>query len=336
MKLNILLVSLLGIFLCTGAFSQIPSFSITKTYPIKSPGGWDYIAVNNHKIYTSHSTQVNILDENSGDSVGFIPGTTGVHGIAFCNELQKGYTSNGRLNNVFVFDLLTHQVLKTIATGGNPDAITYESFSKKIITCNGRGKSLSVIDPIKDVIIATIDLGAKPEEAASNGKGKLYVNLEDKNEIAEIDMKTFTVLNRWSIAPGESASGLAYDKKTDRLFAVCENKMMIVVNAANGKVITSLPIGEGCDGVVFDEEENLAFASCGEGNITVVKEKNANSFAVVQNIKTKPSARTIAIDPANHTLFLPAAEVEPEDPNAAPNTRRKIVPGSFQVLVVEQ
>ena len=322
-------------FLFISAFSQTTSFKVIKSYPIKSSGGWDYIAVNNHKIYASHGTQVNILDENTGDSISIIPGTTGIHGIAFYNKLNKGYTSNGRLNNVFVFDLVTNKILKTIATGENPDAITYESFSKKIITCNGRSKTLSIIDPINDTVIATIELDAKPEEAVGNGKGKLYVNLEDKNEIAEIDLKTFKVLNRWSIAPGESATGLAYDKKTNRLFAGCDNKMMAVVNAENGKVIKTLPIGEGCDGVVFDKSKNLVFASCGEGLITVVKVKNANSFDVVQTVTTKPSARTITIDEATSILFLPAADLKPADPNAAPHTRRSFVPGSFQVLVVK-
>ena len=326
---------LIGTLLSSIVFSQTTSFKVVKTYPIKSSGGWDYIAVNDHKLYVSHGTQVNILDENSGDSIGIIPGTTGVHGIAFDNDLHKGYTSNGRLNNVFVFDLSTNKILKEIPTGENPDAISYEPFSKKIITCNGRSKSLSVIDPEKETVIATIELDAKPEEAVSDGKGKLFVNLEDKNQIAEVDMKNYTVLNRWSIAPGESATGLALDKKTNRLFAGCDNKMMVVVDATNGKVITSLPIGDGCDGVVFDEKKDLVFASCGEGIMTVIKEKNANNFQVIQSVATQQTARTIALDPTNNVLFLPAANLEPADPNAT-SRRRSYVPGSFKVLVVKE
>lgn len=326
---------LIGTLLSSAVFSQNTSFKVVKTYPIKSSGGWDYIAVNNHKIYVSHGSQVNILDENSGDSIGIIPGTTGVHGIAFDTDLHKGYTSNGRLNNIFVFDLSTNKILKEISTGENPDAISYEPFSKKIITCNGRSKSLSVIDPEKETVIATIDLGAKPEEAVSDGKGKLFVNLEDKNQIAEVDMKNYTVLNRWPITPGESATGLALDKKTNRLFAGCDNKMLIVVDATNGKVITSLPIGEGCDGVVFDENKDLVFASCGEGTMTVIKEKDASNFQVVQSVPTQQTARTIALDPTNNTLFLPAANLEPADPNAT-SRRRTYVPGSFKVLVVKE
>ena len=326
---------LIGTLLSGTVFSQTTSFKVVKTYPIKSSGGWDYIAVNDHKLYVSHGTQVNILDENSGDSIGIIPGTTGVHGIAFDNDLHKGYTSNGRINNVFVFDLSTHKILKEISTGENPDAISYEPFSKKIITCNGRSKSLSVIDPEKETVIATIELDAKPEEAVSDGKGKLFVNLEDKNQIAEVDMKNYTVLNRWSIGPGESATGLDLDKKTNRLFAGCDNKMMVVVDATNGKVITSLPISDGCDGVVFDENKDLVFASCGEGIMTVIKEKNANNFQVVQSVATQQTARTITLDPTNNVLFLPAANLEPADPNAT-SRRRSYVPGSFKVLVVKE
>ena len=317
------------------SFSQGNTHKVIKTYSIPSNGFWDYIAVNNHKVYVSHGTQVNILDENSGDSVGVIPGTTGVHGIAFDNELHKGFTSNGRLNNVFAFDLTTNKVLNQIPTGQNPDAISYEPFSKKIITCNGGSKSLSVIDPVNSKVIATIELNGKPEEAVSNGKGKLYVNLEDKSEIAEVDMKSFKVLNRWPIAPGESATGLAMDTKTDRLFAGCDNKMLVVVNPKNGKVVASLPIGEGCDGVVFDIKDKTVYASCGEGIITAIKEKDEDKFAVAATIPTLRSARTIAIDQASHTLFLPAADIEPPAPGADEHARRKMIPGSFKVLVVQ-
>ena len=334
MQTKFLFSLLCASFLCGAAFSQT-SYKVVKTYLIKSSGGWDYIAVNNGKVYVSHGTQVNVLDEKSGDSVGVIEGTTGVHGIAFDNDLHRGYTSNGRLNNVFVFDLATNKVLNQIATGENPDAISYEPFSKKIITCNGRSKSLSVIDPQTNSVVATIDLGGKPEEAVSNGKGKLFVNLEDKSQIAEVDMKDYKVLNRWPIAPGESATGLALDKKTNRLFAGCDNKMLIVADATNGKVITSVPIGDGCDGVVFDPSNGLVFASCGEGLMTVIKEKDANHFDVAQTVSTQTTARTIALDPAKNTLFLPAATLAPADPNAT-TRRRSFVPGTFKVLVVKE
>ncbi len=322
-----------SIFISSSCLSQ--SKKVIKTHKIGGEGGWDYIALNDHKLYVSHSTHVNIIDENSGDSLGIIEGTTGVHGIAFDNELKRGYTSNGRLNNVFVFDLSTNKILKEISTGNNPDAIMLEPYSKKIITCNGGGKSLSIIDPETYSVVATIELNGKPEEAASDGKGKLYVNLEDQSQIAVVDMKTFKVLHRWPIAPGESATGLAIDTKTNRLFAGCDNKLLMVINSNNGKVVTSLPIGDGCDGVVFDKDEKMIYTSNGEGNVTAIKEKDEDKFMVVETIPTRESARTLTIDPATHTLYLPSAQFEPLEKGAAENQRRKITPGSFAVVVVQ-
>jgi Uncharacterized conserved protein len=311
-------------------------YKVAKTFHIESPGGWDYIAVNKGKIYVSHGTQVNILDETTGDSLGFIPNTTGVHGIAFDNALNRGYTSNGRLNNVTVFDLATNAIIAQVATGVNPDAIMFEPFTKKIITNNGRSKNLSVIDPVTNDVVATVDVSGKPEEAASDNEGKLYVNIEDKSEIAVIDLKTFTVIAHWPLSPGTAPTGLAIDRKTKRLFSTCsDSKQLVVMDATNGKIIDKLPIGDGCDGVAFEEKTKTIFASNGEGNITMVKENSANDFKVKGTIPTKRSARTIAIDEDTHALFLPAAEFEARDPNAAPNTRPKMIPGTFQVLVVQ-
>ena len=311
-------------------------YKVVKNFHIASVGGWDYITVNKGKLYVSHGTQVNILDEITGDSVGFIPNTTGVHGIAFDNNLKRGYTSNGRLNNVSVFDITTNAVIAQVATGENPDAIMYEPFSKKIITNNGRGKNLTIIDPVTNTVTATIDVGGKPEEAASDNEGKLYVNVEDKNEIVIVDLTTFKVTDHWSLLPGEAPTGLAIDKKTKRLFSTCsDSKLLVIIDATNGKIIDKLPIGDGCDGVAFDEKNKTIFTSNGEGTITIIKENSANDFKVLGTIPTKRSARTITINEDTHTLFLPAAEFEAPDPNAAANARRKMVPGSFQVLVVQ-
>jgi YVTN family beta-propeller protein len=306
-------------------------YKVVKTYHIASPGGWDYIAYNNGKLYISHGTQVNILNANSGDSIGIIPNTNGVHGIAFNNELNKGYTSNGRANSVTIFDLKTNKVLDSVATGQNPDAICYEPYSKTIITCNGRSKNLSVIDPQTNKVIATIDVGGKPETAVPNGAGKLFVNIEDKNEIIEVNIKTSTVENRWSISPGDGPTGLVYDKLTKRLFAGCE-KLLIVLNADNGKVVDKLTIGNGCDGVAFDPKKKLIFTSNGEGTVSVIKENGADQYTVEGNYPTKRGARTIAIDEKSGTLYLPTADF---DTNNLQNGRPKMIPGTFQVLVVE-
>jgi YVTN family beta-propeller protein len=306
------------------------ALTLVQTFHISSPGGWDYIAVNKNRVYVSHSTQVNILDKLTGDSLGYIPNTTGVHGIAFDNSLNRGYTSNGRLNNVTVFDLTTNDTITHIATGENPDAILYEPFSKTIITCNGRSKDLSVIDPAQNKLIATIPVGGKPEAAAFDGKGKLFVNVEDKNEIVAIDMKNYTVSAHWTLAPGDGPSGLAMDVASNRLFSTCD-KLLVVVDATSGKIIDKLLIGDGTDGVVFDDATKTIYTSNGEGTITAVKEVSADKYAILGNYKSKRGARTIAIDANSRNLFLPTAELEASNGGGRP----KMIAGTFQVLVVK-
>jgi YVTN family beta-propeller protein len=309
-------------------------FKVAKVFRIASSGGWDYIAVgpDNNRLYVSHGTQVNVLNETSGDSVGVIPNTTGVHGIAFVPALGKGYTSNGRLNNITVFDLKSNQVLSQIAAGTNPDAIMYDDFSKLIITCNGRSNDLSLIDPVTEKLVATIPVGGKPETAVSDGKGKIFINIEDKNEIISVDINSRTVLNHWPLAPTEGPTGLAIDLKKNRLFAGCE-KTLVVLDATAGKVIARVTIGNGCDGVVFDPALGFAFASCGEGVLSIVHETANGEYALLENVPTKASARTSAINPKTHTVYLPAAEFEK---NTTPGTRPPVVPGTFQVLVVKR
>lgn len=311
-------------------------YKVVNTFHIKSPGGWDYINVNDNKIYVSHGSQVNILDANTGDSIGIIPNTTGVHGIAFDNRLGRGYTSNGRLNNVTVFDLKTNDIITQIpTTGENPDAIMYEPFTKTIITNNGHGKNLSIIDPEKNEVIHTVALDGKPEEGVSDGRGKLFVNLEDKSEIAVVSLKTFKVIARWPLAPGEGPSGLALDNKNHRLFSTCsDSKLLIVMDATSGKIVAKLPMGEGVDGAAFDENEEIIFAPDGKsGTIAAYKENSANKFEDLGPIITKPGARTIVIDRATGNLFLPTAEFAPADPKNA-SARPKMIPGTFQVLKV--
>ncbi len=315
--------------------AQTGGFHVANTFHIASTGGWDYIAVGpgNNRVYVSHGTQVNVLDAKTGDSLGFIPNTTGVHGIAFAPALGKGYTSNGRINNVSVFDLKTNQVTGQIATGTNPDAIMYEGFSKTIITCNGRSNDLSVIDPATEKVIATIPVGGKPETAVSDNAGHVYVNIEDKNEIVEVDMNSKAVDKHFPLSPAEGPTGLAIDAATKRLFAGCD-KLLVVVDAGSGAVVDKLPIGDGCDGVAFDNKLKLVFASCGEGKLAVIHEDAANKFTVVENASTKRSARTLAVDETTHTVYLPAADFEATTPAGA--RRPPMVPGSFQVLVVKK
>jgi len=317
----------------TNALAQGSGYSVTDSFHIASAGGWDYIAINNNKLYVSHGTQVNILDEKTGDSLGVILNTTGVHGIAFVNALNKGFTSNGRLNNVTVFDLTTNKVLRQIATGANPDAILYDEYSKRIITCNGRSNSLSIIDPSTDKVVDTIALSGKPETAVSDGAGKIYVNIETKSAISEIDIKNARVVNTWTVSPGESPSGLAIDRKTHRLFAGCDNKLLVVLNVENGAVVGTPAIGNGCDGTAFDAQLNYVYSSNGDGTLTIIKEITKDKFEVLENVPTKKGARTIALDPETHTVYLPTANFKPA---VNGNDRPPMVPGSFQVLVVKK
>lgn len=331
-KLTLAVIVLITISTATNAQTSTGLHTIN-TFHIASPGGWDYLAIGpvNDWLYVSHGTQVNILNKKTGDSVGVIENTTGVHGIAFDVAEKKGFTSNGRLNNVTVFDLNTNQILDHIPTGTNPDAIMYETFSKKIITCNGRSKNLSIIDPVSNKLIDSVDVGGKPETAVSDGAGKIFVNVEDKNEIVEVDVKSFKVLNHWSLSPAEGPTGLEYDKATKRLFAGCDN-FLVVMDATNGNVVTKLPIGEGCDGVAFDAALKNIYTSNGEGTMTVIHEDNANKFTVMENVTTKRGARTITLDKQSHLIYMPTAEFEAQDPNQ--KGRPKMKPGTFQVLVV--
>jgi DNA-binding beta-propeller fold protein YncE len=307
---------------------------VVNTFHIASSGGWDYLAVGpvNDWLYVSHGGQVNVLNKKTGDSIGVIENTTGVHGIAFDVNEKKGFTSNGRLNAVTVFDMNTNKVLVQVPTGQNPDAIIYEPFSKKIITCNGRSKNLSIIDPVQNKLIDSVDVGGKPETAVSDGKGKLFVNIEDKNEIVVVDTKTFKVLNHWSIAPGDGPTGLALDKSTNRLFAGCD-KILVVIDATNGNIIDKITIGDGCDGVAFDAStKNIYTSNGGDGTLSVVHETSASKFELLENIATKKSARTITLDDQSHLIYLPAAEFEALEPGQ--KGRPKMKAGSFQVMVI--
>jgi YVTN family beta-propeller protein len=315
------------------------SYHIVNTFHIASSGKWDFIALDpgSNKLYQSHGTQVNILDRTTGDSLGVILNTTGVHGIAFADELGKGYTSNGKLNNVTVFDLKTDSILNQIATGQDPDDIVYEPYSKKIITCDAHSNDLSIIDPVTDKVIATVPVEGNPERVVSNDNGKIYVNIESKNEIAVINIKTFTVEAYWPLTPGEAPSGLAIDKKTHRLFSGCaDTKLLAIIDADNGKLIDTFPMGAHCDAVVFDPILQDIYASCGDGTLTIVHEVSKDKFVAVEKITTKKGAKTIAVDEKTHRLYLPTADFEPIPLDSPETTKPKMIPGTFQILVIEK
>jgi YVTN family beta-propeller protein len=325
-----------AIIICMHCFfivhAQKSGYHITKTFHIAGAGGWDYLAVNGRELYVSHGNQVNILDKRTGDSIGIIPNTTGVHGIAFIPAMNRGYISNGKINTVTVFELSTHKIITQIATGQNPDAILYEPFFKKIITCNGRSNDLSIIDPATETVTTTIPVGGKPETAVSNELGKLFVNIEDKNEIVEVDLNKKTVTHHWPLTPAEGPTGLAFDKESNRLFSGCDH-LLTVIDATSGKLIDKLAIGDGCDGVAFDQKTKTIFTSNGSGTITVITEQAADKYSIVDNVITKRGARTIALDDAAHVLYLPTADLEQ---TTVAHKRPAMVAGTFQVLVLEK
>lgn len=319
---------------CASLFAQISSLKVADTFHIQSGGGWDYIYADtaSNKLFVSHGTQVNVLDKNSGDSLGIIPNTNGVHGIALVHKLNKGFTSNGRANNVTVFDLNTLQVTDSIATGENPDAIFYDDYSKKIITCNGKSKNLSVIDPSTNSVVATIDVKGKPETAVSDGEGKIFINNEDLSEIEVVNINSMKLIHSWKIAPGEAPSGLSIDRSTKRLFAGCDNKVLMVIDATNGKVVSKVPIGDGCDGTAFDPSIKTIYSSNGEGTLTIIKEVSKDKFEVQKNFETKRGARTLSVDVNSHIIYLPTADFG--EPSTG-EKRSPMIPGSFQILVIK-
>jgi YVTN family beta-propeller protein len=325
----LLTASILFLFTAGGS-AQVRGFQLYKTFRIGSPGGWDYIAVGpDKKLYVSHGTHVVILDEKRGDSIGVIPNTIGVHGIAFHESLGKGYTSNGRNNSVTVFDIRTSRVLNQIPTGQNPDAIIFEPFTKTIITCNGRSHDISIIDPVTEQVAATIFLDGKPEGIVSDEAGRIFINIEDRNEITVIDIVHRSIVVNWTLSPGDGPTGLAIDRRSKRLFAGCD-KWLIVMDAVSGSIIGRSPIGDGCDGVAFDDQLKDIFVSCGSGVLTVIHENSPSSFSVIANVPTKRGARTLALNRKDHRIFLPAADME----KGAGGERMKQLPGSFEVLVI--
>lgn len=330
---------LVALFLCSQLFAAGPGLHVMKTYKPGGDGGWDYLEVDAdaHRVFISRSTHVIVIDSESGKPVGDIPDTPGVHGIALAPELGRGFTSNGREGSVTVFDLKTLKPINKIQNvGENPDAILYDPATKRVFTFNGRSHDSTAIDAAGGTIAGKIALDGKPEFAVSDGKGEVFVNIEDKSELVAIDPKELKVKSRWPLAPCESPSGLAIDREARRLFAGCDNKMMAVVNADTGKVITTLPIGEGVDADRFDPQKKLAFASCGEGTLTIVHEDSPEKFSVVESVPTKRGARTMALDLKTHKVFTVTADFGPPPAPSAdnPHPRPSILPGTFEVLVV--
>ena len=330
MKSRILLL------LAIAAFAAAPAYKVVNKIKIGGGVRWDYAFLDsaNHRLYISHGTQTEVLDTATDKLVGTIQGTNGVHGIAVANDLGKGYTSDGADNDVTVFDLKTLAVQTKVKTGQNPDAIIYEPVTHRVFTFNGRSNDATAFDAkTGNIITASIPVGGKPEFSQVDGKGHIYVNIEDKNEIVEVDAKNALVSKRYSIAPCDGPSGLAMDPK-GRLYSVCSNKVMVVSDPSSGKVLASPAIGPGTDGVAFDD--GYAFsANGGDGTITMVGETSPGKFEAVATIQSTRGARTITADQKGHKLYLPAAEYGPAgEAKDGKKGRPQPIPDSFQILVV--
>ncbi len=330
-KLKYVLTLILGSSFLLSTAQINSNYKIVNKIHLEGDEKWDYLYSDdlNSRLYVSHGSIVQVVDEAKGTFVGEITGMNGVHGIAISPELDKGFISSGKDSSVTVFNTETLQVMtKITVTGKGPDAIMYDSFSKKVFVFNGKTNNASVIDAETDKIVATIELDGKPESSVSNGRGKIYVNLEDKSSIAVINPTTFKVEHTWLITPGEEPTGLALDNVAHRLFSVCANKLMVITDAESGKVITTLPIGPKADGTTFDPGLKCAYSSNGDKTMTVVKEGTDGKYFVAENVNTQEGARTITLNKMTHHIYLSAADFEPSQNGQKP----RIKPGTFVIL----
>jgi DNA-binding beta-propeller fold protein YncE len=329
--------TLLLVLLVTFAGAADSGYHVVKTFNLGGEGGWDYLNLDSssRRLYISRATHVIVIDADSGKPVGDIPDTPGVHGIALAPELGRGFTSNGRENTVTIFDLQTLKPITKVKVGDIPDAILYDPATKRVFTFNGKSQDSTAIDAAKGTVLGTIKLQGRPEFAVSDGKGEIFVNIEDKSQLDAIDADKLEVKSRWPLAPCESPSGLSMDRKNRRLFSGCD-KMMAVVDADSGRVLATPAICDGVDATAFDDGTGLAFASCGDGMLTVVREDSPTKFSVAENVKTQEGARTLALDEKTHQVYVVTAKFGPPPAPTAdnPHPRHTILPDSFVVLVV--
>ncbi|MGI9090928.1 MAG: YncE family protein, partial [Gemmatimonadaceae bacterium] len=321
--------------------AQTPSsgYHVIRHIPITGDGGWDYITIDtaSNRLFIARGTRVQVVDLKTSALVGEVKGTSGVHGVAIDPATQRAYTSNGRDTTAAIFDVRTLTPQKTVrVTGANPDAILFEPVTRRIFTFNGRGQNATAIDASADTVVGSVALGGKPETAVADRAGHVFVNIEDKSQLVEFDAATLAVMHTYPLAPCESPSGLAMDKAHSLLFVGCDNKMMGIVNAATGRVIATPPSGSGTDANAFDAERGLAFSSNGgDGTLTVVRQTGPSTFTS-ENIPTARGARTMALDPRTHLIYMVTAKFNPAAPPTAeqPRPRPTMIPGTFEILVV--
>jgi DNA-binding beta-propeller fold protein YncE len=322
----------------TISYAADTGYHVIKELHLGGEGGWDYLTVDSaaRRLYISRSTHVMVIDMDTDKVAGDIADTPGVHGIAIAPELNRGFTSNGKANTATIFDLKTLEVLGQVKTGENPDAILYDPASKRVFTFNGRSHDTTVFAADSGKVVGSIPLGGKPEFAAADGKGKVYVNIEDTNEVVEIESGKLLLTKRYSLKPCEEPTGMGLDAERHRVYSGCHNKVMTVLDTETGKVIAAVPIGEGVDGNGYDPKTGLAFSSNGDGTLTVVRESSPGKFEVAETVATQRGSRTMVIDPKTHNIYLAAAQFSPQPASAAGGARPRptMIKESFAVLVV--
>jgi len=317
-----------------------PKYHLAQTTKVGGEGGWDILTLDPaaHRLYYGRSTRVQVFDVDKAKVVGEVPDTPGIHAVAIVPELSRGFTTNGRDSTITVFDLKTLKTLDRIKLDAKgPDAILYEPMTRRVFSFNGGSNNAVAIDPKSAKVVGTVALGGRPEFPATDGKGTVFVNLEDSSAVVSFDAASLKLKSRWSIAPGEEPSGLAIDAAHHRLFSACSNKTMVVSDYDAMKVVATVPIGDRPDGAEFDPKTKLAFSSNGDGTLTVVHEESPDSFTVVTNVPTQRSARTLALDPTTHRIYLASASFgDPPAPTEDhPHPRPPMLPDSFVILRVD-
>jgi DNA-binding beta-propeller fold protein YncE len=316
-------------------------FSVTETRPLPGAPKWDYLVFDagGDRLFVTHGDHVDVIDAATSKIAGAIPGTEGVHGVALAPELNRGFTSNGKSNSVSIFELSTLKVLETVPAEKKPDAIVFDTASQRVFAANGDSGSLTAIDAASGTPLGSAALGGKPEFAAVDGKGRLFVNIQDRDQIAVIDTKKLAVTAHYDISSAcHEPTGLALDAQKGRLFSTCHNQVMAVVDADSGKVLAAPPIGQGSDAAVFDAATGLAFSSNGDGTLTVVAGDGKGGYAVRENVKTRPGARTMALDSRRGRLYLVTGDVQGVEAATKehPYPRPQFRDNSFTLLTVAQ
>ena len=318
-----------------------PPFKLQNVWKLGGDGSWDYMAVDpsTHILYIARMNRIMLIDLGSGKLLTEITGLTHAHGIAFDDQGKVGYLTDGGAGTVVAFDRSTHRVLATIPTGKNPDSVLFEPTQRRVFAFNGASHNATVIDAATNSVIRTIPLPGKPEFSVNDGVGSVFVNIEDPSEVLRLDAATLKITASWPLAPGEGPSGLAIDTAGHRLFSVCDNRKMIVLDSESGRVIASETIGEGADAVAFDAARQLVFSSNGEsGTLTVIRAVAPSGYDTIQTLSTKLGARTLAVDPSSGIVYTVSAELGPKPPASPSNPKRRpaILPDSFVVLAYSQ